>query len=108
MSDELDVRNLPGIDFRELRPCDHCKQPLTGKPGDVRHLDFYRVRVEQAIVNVGAVRQFAGLALQLGSEALADVFAPERHAAKVLPGRELLLCFDCWVQFSGWIVEPGE
>lgn len=107
----LDVRNMPGIDFRQLRPCDHCKNPLTGKPGhgETRHLDFYRVRVAQAIVNVRAVQSFAGLAMMFaGNEALADVFAPERHAAKLLPERDWLLCFDCFTQLPGWMVEPGE
>ena len=107
MSDKpVDVRDLPGIDFRDLRMCDGCGHPLTGKPGGIRHVGFYRVRLEHAIINVGAVQQFAGLAMMFGGdERMADVFAPERHAAKILgTPNTFLLCFDCMMKPANLLV----
>ena len=97
MSDKpIATRDLPGIDFRELRMCDGCGNPLTGKPGEPKTLNFYRVRIESAIVNLPAVQQFAGLAIMMGgSERLADVFAPDRHAAKIYRSEVFLLCCAC-------------
>lgn len=90
-----DVERLPGIDFNELHPCDHCHGPLTGSD-QPKTLVFYRVTIEHAVVNVPAVQQFAGLTQFFGGhERLADVFAPNRHAAKVVSTRKLLLCLEC-------------
>lgn len=95
MSKTFDVNKLPGIDFDDLRKCDGCGGGLMGK-GPHQHLNFYRVTVENAIVNPRAVDQFRGLTMMLGgSEQLANVFAPDRHAAKVLDAGTFFLCFDC-------------
>ena len=83
------------MDLKEAQMCASCgNTPL-------KNIDFYTVKIAQAIVNPRALQQFSGLMMQFGGAtevaALADVFTPERTIAEVLPEKEVHLCHDCFL-----------
>ena len=82
-----DVKNLPGMKEKELRPCDLC--------GGHLGLIFYRSTVNQAVVDSRAAHRQIGLGMTLGSAALAGVMGPNEDIAKITKTTEKLLCSDC-------------
>ena len=56
---------------------------------------FYRVRIEQMILNTAAIKRQAGLEMMIGSPALATVFSPNEDLAVGLGEKMLLLCGEC-------------
>ena len=89
----------------ELHPCSKCDGLLTGEEGR-NILQFYVVDVATAVLDVQALRERHGLSMILGgSEALAEVFAPSASIATIVPGKRLLLCFDCYATLLAGMVE---
>ena len=82
----------------QLRPCDNCHGPLS-------HGHFYVVRVTQALVLPRTTNQVLGLTQYFGGNlALAEMFAPDDDAIKILGDEqkelmyEFLLCQDCFLR----------
>lgn len=78
----------------DLRPCDKCGARMSGP--------FYVIRVSQAMVMPSAQQQ-VGLALMLGSLALAEAMGPDPDVVKVFGDEnpalmtELHLCQECFL-----------
>ena len=86
----VDIDRLPGLKREEIRKCDECGEGHKGAPV------LYVLDLAQAVVDIKAVRELAGLTLQLGGhEALAGVFSSHQHIAKLLPATRIILCQDC-------------
>lgn len=84
----------------ELRPCDQCGGKVTPI--------FYRVVVEQHLLDAGAVNEVLGLRQMFsGSLRMAEAMASRPDATKVLtPATEtLLLCQDCGISALGQAIE---
>ena len=99
-----DIRNLPGLKRAEIKPC-FCGQGVahTGSPV------FYRVRLEQFILDGRAVQRQHGLEMMLGSAALAAAMGPDEHLAKRVQLREVLLCDVCAMQMPvAALLDRGE
>lgn len=72
----------------ELKPCDVCG----GKIAPI----FYRVTVEQMMINAQVVNQVVGLATMFGGAlGIAEIFAPSDDAAVKLQENTVTLCGDC-------------
>jgi hypothetical protein len=99
-----DLDDLAKMKPDELHPCSKCDGLLTGKEG--RDIQFYVVDVGTAVLDRQAIRDREGLAMILGgSAALAEVFAPTSTVATIVPGKRLLLCFDCYATLLAGMVE---
>ena len=85
-----DIRNLPGLKRAEIKPC-FCGQGVahTGSPV------FYRVRLEQFILDGRAVQRQHGLEMILGNPMIAAAMGPDEDMAKRVQSREVLLCDRC-------------
>ena len=76
-----------------LKPCDVCG----GKIAPV----FYRVTVEQMIINVTAVNQVIGLATMFGGAlGIAEIFAPNDDVTLKFQENTVSLCGDCAVTIT--------
>lgn len=82
------------MNLSELRPCDHCGKHVAPI--------FFRLTVEQHVINQNAVREYAGLATMFGSAPLADVFGSYgNRATEPASKAELLLCTACFCSDHG-------
>lgn len=91
----------PGVHLRDLRPCDSCSRPLAKQLDEPTMLNAYRIRLDYLVLDVGAVRQFGGLALFFGgNELLAGVFATDPELYKCFGRDEVLVCFNCYATQS--------
>jgi hypothetical protein len=80
------------VKANEIRPCDVCKQPLMAGG----HITFHKITFERMAVNMRAVNDRVGLSMVLGSNALAEVFAPIADVAdRVGDADHLLMCENC-------------
>jgi hypothetical protein len=76
----------------EFTPCLKCRKPV----GQANGLLFYRVTIERMVFDHRAIQNTAGLALQMRSAALVDVFNPTPELANPLDkGEKFLLCDEC-------------
>jgi hypothetical protein len=78
-------------ELRKSAKCAACKKPFgaSGAPF------FYRVKIDQHIVDMAAVRRQSGLAMMLGSAPLAGVMGSNEDMTKVVNSVEMTLCADC-------------
>ena len=74
----------------ELSDCIVCGGPLSPV--------FYRVTVQQEIIDAPAMRQVAGLAVLFnGNMALATAFAPSDNISTTLQTEAANMCQDCYL-----------
>lgn len=79
-------------ELREKGNCAICGKGI-GHAGGVH---FYRVRVEQYIVNMGALQRQSGLAMMLGGHSmLARVMGPDEEMAQKASSSEITVCSEC-------------
>jgi hypothetical protein len=81
------------VKLSQLRPCDAC--------GEAIGFCFFRLQVEQHVVDARAVQKHMGLAQMFGGSArahgLAEVFTGDPDdATKKATERHVLLCNDCF------------
>jgi hypothetical protein len=82
------------VKLSQLRPCDACGEPIG--------VAFFRILIEQHVVDMRAVRQRVGLATMFGggaqAEGLASVFDGDGEDGTQLvgPGRHVILCNTCF------------
>ena len=76
-----------GIDVSDLTPCCACGNEL----GPV----FYRIGLEQHIVNGRSVQQLVGLTSLVGNAQLAKVFAPSTEVTVQVSSVKGLYCQTC-------------
>lgn len=86
--------------FADIRPCDLCDQPVSGKTRDGNNaLEFYRIVVERQILNVGALREHVGLSMMMGgNERMARAFASHDEISHPFERMETLVCFPCMLE----------
>lgn len=77
----------------DIKPCAFCGRGLAHSG----HPVFYRIAVEQMVVNVAAVQRQHGLEAMLGSPALAFHMGEQADLAKSITGtpETLLICMPC-------------
>lgn len=77
------------MNLSDLRPCDSCGKHIAPA--------FFRLTIEQHVINQGAVREYHGLATMFGNPQMADVFGSYGRAATAPASiAELLLCTACF------------
>lgn len=89
---------MSGIKGEALRPCDICKSPVAGNTRGGRTIDFHVVVIERHLLDPGAMSRHAGLAMMLGSDALAGVMGPNEDFTKLFDKREVFVCGACWTE----------
>lgn len=69
---------------------------------------FWRVRVDRWVLNLNVIRRRHGLALQLGSEELAEVMGTDEHVAAIVPESEFTLayCEKCSSEVDSIVRHP--
>lgn len=77
----------------ELTKCRVCESPLGS-------ISFRRVTIEHCIVNTGAVRREAGLAMMMGSDVLAWAIGPDEDVAVVVGTVTGIVCDRCYCRAS--------
>jgi hypothetical protein len=83
---------LPGIKQAEIKPCSICKK---GIAHDGNFL-FWRIKLERAGLDAGAIERQHGLELMLGSPPLARVMGTDADIAKVIDGpHDVWVCEPC-------------
>lgn len=60
-------------------------------------LHFYRVRIEQMILNTRAIQRQHGLELMVGNAAIAQVMGPNDNLAEPVATAEVLICGQCGI-----------
>jgi hypothetical protein len=82
---EAAARGLSEGELEQLGCCVICGRHLLDK--DKAGVTFYRVTVERAGWDRGAIERRVGMQMTLGGSAtLARVFSPDRHLAKIFDG----------------------
>jgi hypothetical protein len=83
---------LPGIKQAEIKPCALCKKGVA-HDGNIL---FWRMRLERAGLDHGAVQRQHGLELMIGSPAIARVMGTDSDIAKVIDGpHDVWVCEPC-------------
>jgi len=78
----------------ELREKGNCG--ICGKGIGASGIIFYRLRLEQYVVNMGALQRQQGLTMMMGGHALlAQVMGPDEEMAKEMQTGEMTVCADC-------------
>ena len=86
---EAEVREQ---ELREKGKCGICGKGI----GHAGAMHLYRVRVEQYITNVPAMRRQDGLAAMLGGHTmLARVMGPDEEMAQKASSQEMTVCSEC-------------
>jgi ABC-type uncharacterized transport system permease subunit len=77
----------------EIKPCAFCKQGILHSASPL----FYRVKVEQMVLDMQAIRRQAGLEMMMGSAAgLAAIMGPNEDMAKSFgDAQNILICNEC-------------
>lgn len=73
-----DIRNLPGLKAREIT------KTITGTSVAEQGPVFYRVTVEQFVLDAKAIQRQHGLEQMLGSPAIAAAMGPDEDFAKLM------------------------
>ena len=89
MSEELKTIGIKENQLRAMADCDLCGEAV-GKSG----IFFYRVQVDQVIMNGPAINRQAGLGM-MTAPALAMVMGPDEDMAHRIPGEEKTVCARC-------------
>lgn len=76
----------------DIQPCARCGRGIA-HAGPV----FYRVAVEQMVIDAVAVQREAGLEAMVGNAAIAAALSPNADFAHVFRHREVLLCGACGI-----------
>lgn len=77
---------------RDFKPCACCGKGMAG--GGVH---FYRVKIEQLILNPGAIQQQHGLEMMIGNAAIAQAMGPDNDLATPFATAEVLICGECGI-----------
>lgn len=81
----------------ELTPCAAC--------GDKIAPLFYRVTVEQIMINATAANQVIGLNTMFGGRLrLAETMAPNDDVTMTLQTKSVLVCQECFMDFEAQLV----
>jgi hypothetical protein len=84
-------RTAERLEVGDVRPCDSCGEGLA-RGG----IDFYLVKLEQAVIDPGSVHRFAGLTALVGGSVQLAAAMGDPTVARVVPGtRRLILCREC-------------
>ncbi len=85
MTDATDkLAGIKEAELVKLGACAICGEHMLAGPN--RTITFYRVTIERAGFDVGAINSRVGLQMQLGSDALARAMGPDQDLAKVFEG----------------------
>ena len=79
---------------RDIKPCISCGQGVMHE----NNIVFYRVKLEQFIADVNAIRQGAGLEMMLGGNAAIAAALYDPDLAQRLSEGEALLCQPCFLK----------
>jgi hypothetical protein len=90
-------------ELREHAECTACKQKIghTGLPM------FWTGKLTRHMVDMGALRRQAGLAMAMGSAALAGVMGPDEDMSKPVSEYEITLCEECALPIMQMLDEWG-
>jgi hypothetical protein len=87
---EVETIGIKEEELRKMAECDICGQ----KVGSGQNIFFYRVRVDQVILDLRNLQEQQGLGMML-DPALAMVMGPNKDLAHRLPGNEKTVCGNC-------------
>lgn len=89
----LDIRKMPGLKRRDIKPCALCGQGVMHDG----QITFYRLTLDRYVVDMRAIERQHGLELYMGSPAIAHVMGPDEDLAKRLPEGvgPVLVCQSC-------------
>ena len=76
---------------KDIKSCVLCNKGIMHD----NNILFYKVRLTRLGINLGAVRQRAGLEMMLGSVVLAEVMGPDEDLATQITSQEFLVCDTC-------------
>ena len=78
-------------ELRECAVCDICNEKI----GSGGNINFYRVNVKSYVFNLNEMQRQDGLAMFLGSPALARVMGSDEDMAKLTDENTITVCADC-------------
>ncbi len=83
----------------EFKKCAQCGKGMAGKG-----VFFYRIKIEQMILDFNAIRRAHGLELMMGGSAsLAQVMGPDEDLAVSLGALEVLVCANCGISLPHFL-----
>jgi hypothetical protein len=86
------LRNLPGLKQEELTKCILCDKGVMHSGNPI----FFRITIEQFVVDVQAARRVHGMEQLTGNPEIARILGPSEDIAKVLNRKgPVLVCSDC-------------
>lgn len=98
-----------GGEVSELRPEDLTRCAACGEGLATQVPVFYRVTLEQHVVDLAAVQRLGGLvALMGGNQQLAAAFSPDSHYTRRMFSNSMLLCQECAMEASVMQAFPAE
>lgn len=78
---------------KDFKKCVLCNKGMMN--GGAIH--FYRIRLENFIINIDAVRRQAGMEMMMGSPTIAQAMGPDEDMATSMGEQEMLICANCFL-----------
>lgn len=103
MTEQRATRQGLPMKLSELTPCIHCGGPVAPL--------FYRVSIEQCLIDATAANQVLGLVTMFGGHlAAAEAMAPNDNVTMTLQSNSGLVCQDCLLKSEAMvqIMFPGD
>jgi len=85
------MNNTTGLSPEKMTACYLCRRPIFSGGAPM----LYRLRLEQHVADVAAIRQLAGVEMITGSSAVARALAPVNRLTAVLWSVERNVCLPC-------------
>ncbi|MEC7763348.1 MAG: hypothetical protein VX874_15710 [Pseudomonadota bacterium] len=92
-----------GFGRDDIKPCHFCGEGMGAKG-----VHFYRVKIEQMVLDLRAIQREHGLEQMMGGNvAIAQALSPEAEFAQSMSENEVLICADCAInpQYPALMVE---
>lgn len=77
----------------EIKNCLMCGKGVAHN----QQITFYRIKIEQLVLNLPAIRRQAGLEMMLGNPQIAAAMGYDEDIALPVTEKEGLVCLDCFI-----------
>ena len=97
-----EIDKMEGLKRDELKHCALCNRGVMHD----NNISFYRITIQQFLIDVRAVQQQAGLELMMGGHAaIAHALGPDANLAKApCPAQSHLICQECALMGQGSLI----
>ena len=77
---------------KDFKKCICCNK---GMMHNRMYIQFYRLKIDFMLIDVGAVQRANGLEQMMGNAMIANVMGPDEDLAQATSSHEVLVCMEC-------------